>query len=182
MSKNLTAFKDLAAFRAAWRGDEDAFRKAEEEWAARREEQTREAAAAAHQPTARTRRVPRVVTAPVWMAPEGAAPPRLAAVALRVRGGATRHSAVNSPLGRGAHLRLAWSVATSEQGLRTSAADGRGYDLRRHEPHHAAQAGGGGVKHLHLSGAPDPCLQNSRPLMIWLQSFHYLKRFFSIDN
>jgi hypothetical protein len=49
MSKNLTAFKDLAAFRAAWRGDEDAFRKAEEEMAARREEQAREAAeAAAH--------------------------------------------------------------------------------------------------------------------------------------
>jgi CRISPR/Cas system-associated endonuclease/helicase Cas3 len=49
MSKNLTAFKDLAAFKAAWRGDEDAFRKAEEEWAARREEQAREAVeAAAH--------------------------------------------------------------------------------------------------------------------------------------
>jgi hypothetical protein len=45
-------------------------------------------------------------------------------------------------LGRGAHLGLACSVATSEQGLRTSAADGRGYDLRRHEPDHAAQAGG----------------------------------------
>ena len=49
MSKNLRAFNDLAAFRAAWRGDEDAFRKAEEEMAARREEQAREAAeAAAH--------------------------------------------------------------------------------------------------------------------------------------
>jgi hypothetical protein len=45
MSKNLTAFKDLAAFKAAWRNNEDAFRKAEEEWAARREEQAREAAA-----------------------------------------------------------------------------------------------------------------------------------------
>jgi ATP sulfurylase len=47
MSNNLTAFKDLAAFKAAWRGDEDAFRKAEEEWAARREERAREAAEAA---------------------------------------------------------------------------------------------------------------------------------------
>jgi putative transposase len=84
-----------------------------------------------------------------------------AVVALRVRGEATRFSAVTSPLGRRAHLRLAWIVATSEQGLRTSARDGRGYDLRRHEPHHAAQAGAGSVKHLHLPGIPDPCLQNS---------------------
>src|SRR5215218_146845 len=105
--------------------------------------------------------IPRVVRAPVWVARGGTTPPRPAVVALRVRGEAARLSTVTSPLGCGAHLRLAWSAATSEQGLRKVARDRRGYDLRRDEPDHAAQAGAGGVKHLHLPGAPDPGLQNS---------------------
>jgi Transposase DDE domain len=79
-------------------------------------------------------RIPRVVTASVWVARGGATPPRPAVVALRVRAEATWLSAVTSPLGRGAHLRLAWSVATSEQGLRAPAADGGGDDLRGDAP------------------------------------------------
>ena len=49
------------------------------------------------------------------------------------------------PLGRGAHLRLAGAQPSPEQGLRGSARDDRGLDLRRHVPSHAP-----------ASRAPDP--------------------------
>src|ERR671932_1580753 len=94
--------------------------------------------------------VPRVVAAPIGVAVGGTAPPRPAAVALWPRRETARISGVTSPLGCGAHLCLARPVATPEQGLGASAGDGRGHDLWRNEPHHAAKAYSGNVTHLHL--------------------------------
>jgi transposase len=113
-------------------------------------------------PTGRIhRRIPRVVAAPTGVASGGGPPPGPAAVALRVGGEAARLPGVTSPLGRGAHLRVAGFVAAVQQGLRKVARDGGGDDLRGDEPADAAPTGASGVNHFRPDDAPDWCLPNS---------------------